>query len=128
MNYLDIYEDLKKSAIKELEKKRSGKTRVILGYSICSVSVGASEVLRELQKTLLDKNLNDVIIETTGCNGLCHKEPLLNIITPDNKKYTYELVTPEKARAILISHVLYDDFISEYLIKERGVSNGIKKN
>ena len=118
MSYMEIYERLRESAEKEIKKKKKGKMRAVLGYSICSVSVGANEVLRELQKTLVDQKLDNVIVETTGCNGLCHKEPLLNIITPEGEQYSYELVTPEKARAILISHALYDDVIYEYLIKE----------
>lgn len=117
MSYREIYERLRASAEEEVKKKK-GKYRAVLGYSICSVSVGANEVLRELQKTLIDEKLDNVIVETTGCNGLCHKEPFLNIFSPEGEQYSYELVSPEKARAILISHAVYDDVIYEYLIKE----------
>lgn len=123
MSYLEIYDRLRECAEKEIKKKRKDKIRAVLGYSICSISVGANEVLKELQNTLIVEQLDNVIIETTGCNGLCHKEPLLNIITSEGEKYSYEFVTPEKARSILIAHALYDEFIPEYLIKEQKGEN-----
>lgn len=111
-----IYELLRKSAEENLRNKKNTKLRLVLGYSICSISVGANEVLKELQQALIDLNLDDVLIETTGCIGLCYKEPLLDVYT-ENEKYTYELVTPKKARAIITSHALYNESIDEYLIK-----------
>ncbi|WP_155848353.1 (2Fe-2S) ferredoxin domain-containing protein [Caldisalinibacter kiritimatiensis] len=118
MAYREIYDKLRKTAEDELEKKRKKKKiRAVLGYSMCSVSVGANEVLSALEEVLVEAEIDNVIIETTGCTGLCSKEPLLDVYTPEGYRYTYELVTPKKARAILISHSFYDEEIEDWLLK-----------
>ncbi len=111
-----IYDLLRQTAQENLEMKKSCKIRVVLGYSICSISVGANEVLKELQEALIDLGLDNVLIETTGCIGLCSKEPLLDVYIDNKERYTYEQVTAKKARAILVSHALYEETLEKYLI------------
>ncbi len=117
MTYIDVYNELKKTSQASLDRRRKSYIRVVLGYSVCSVSVGANEVLKALEKTVESVELDNVIIETTGCLGLCSNEPLLNIYMPDGNKYTYDFVTPEKAKVILISHSMHEEVIDEWLIK-----------
>ncbi|KAB3530701.1 (2Fe-2S) ferredoxin domain-containing protein [Alkaliphilus serpentinus] len=112
------YNQLRNAAEDSLAKKNcKGRIRVLLGYSTCSVTVGANEVLKALQEAVAYGQLRNVIIETTGCVGLCSKEPLIDVIMPDDKKFTYELVTPKKAMAIVINHSLYEEDVEEWLIK-----------
>ena len=118
MRFNDFYQNLRKSAEEAIKNKReNGKIRAVLGYSICSVSVGANEVLRAMQEVLVEADIDNVILETTGCIGLCSKEPLLDIYMPNGERYTYGLVTPQKARAIVIYHSLYGEPMEEWLLK-----------
>lgn len=115
---IKFYQDLRAASEENIKNKRSkGRIRAVLGFSKCSVSVGANDVLKALQEVLSEAEIEDVIIETTGCIGLCSKEPLLDIFTVEGDRYTYELVTPKMSKAILISHSLYDENISEWLLK-----------
>lgn len=116
MSYMDFYNKLRSEAEQSIKDKREDKIRVVLGYSICSISVGANEVLRELQQAIQELNLDNVIMETTGCMGLCSKEPIVEIHTEKGERFTYEFVTPKIARAILVSHALYNESLEEYLI------------
>lgn len=119
MTYMDRYQNLQKAAKENVKnKKKQGRIRAVLGYSKCSISVGANEVLKALQQVLPEAEIEDVIIETTGCIGLCSREPLLDIFTSDGERYTYELVTPKMAKAIIISHSLYGKSVEEWLIKK----------
>lgn len=118
MTNIKFYQDLRATAEENIRTKRKkGRIRAVLGYSKCSVSVGASDVLKALQEVLSEAELDDVIIETTGCIGLCSQEPLLDIFTSEGERYTYGLVTPKMAKAIVISHSLYDENINEWLLK-----------
>lgn len=113
-----VYGYLRERAEESVREKRKGKIRAVLGYSMCSISVGANGVLESMQQALSDGGLENVIIETTGCQGLCSREPLLDIYMPDGRRFTYELVTPEKARAIIVSHSVSGECINEWLIKK----------
>lgn len=117
MDYMEIYDALRQKAKEAVENKRKGKIRAVLNYSMCSVSVGANEVLRALQEVVAEGKFHDVIIETTGCVGLCSKEPILDIYMPEEKRYTYEFVTAKKARAIIVSHVMYNEPMDEWLLE-----------
>lgn len=118
MNGSSVYGYLRERAEESVNRRRKGKIRAVLGYSMCSISVGANEVLKSMQQVLSDGGFENVIIETTGCQGLCSKEPLLDIYMPDGTRFTYELVTPEKARAIIVSHSVTGQCIKEWLIKD----------
>lgn len=115
-----VLDYLRERAEKSVNKRRNGKIRAVLGYSMCSISVGANEVLKAMQQVVSDGGFENIIIETTGCPGLCSKEPLLNIYMPDGRGFTYELVTPEKARAIIVSHSVNGECINDWLLKNEG--------
>ncbi|MBM7615887.1 (2Fe-2S) ferredoxin domain-containing protein [Alkaliphilus hydrothermalis] len=117
MSYNEFYDNLRISAEENIQKKRNGKIRVVLGYGVCSISVGASEVLKAMQEVIADGEINNVVIETTGCAGLCAKEPMLDIYTPDGKRFTYEYVTADKAKAIVVSHAILEEEIKKWLLK-----------
>ncbi|SCZ06405.1 (2Fe-2S) ferredoxin domain-containing protein [Alkaliphilus peptidifermentans] len=117
MSSMDFYNSLRKSGEEGIRNKHRGKYRAILGYGKCSIFVGANEVLKSLQEVLATGKIDNVIIETTGCIGLCSKEPLLDIYTPDGKRFTYEFVTADKARAIIVSHAILNEEMDEWLIK-----------
>jgi NADP-reducing hydrogenase subunit HndB len=109
-------EQLRKSAEEKLEMKK-GKIRVLVCYTSCSIAVGANEVLRAMQETLAYSKIDNVIIQTTGCIGICSKEPLVDVYTPDGNKYSYELVDDEKARKIILSHSKLGEPVEECLLQ-----------
>lgn len=117
MSYKEFYDKLRKTAEEKIKNKRNGKIRAVIGYGKCSVSVGAKDVLKAVQEVVEEADIDNVIIETTGCIGLCSKEPLLDIYMPNGEKFTYEFVTAKKARAIIISHVMYGEAMTEWLLK-----------
>ena len=69
-------------------------------------------IVEELEK----KNITDVVVTQTGCAGLCEKEPLVEVIRPGEPKITYGYMTPEKARAMITSHIVNGQVIGEYVI------------
>jgi NADP-reducing hydrogenase subunit HndB len=109
-------EQLRKAAEEKTEKKK-GKIRVLVCYTSCSIAVGANEVLRAMEETLADSKIDNVLIQPTGCLGICSKEPLVDVYTPDGNKYTYEFVDEEKARKIILSHSELGNPLEEYLLK-----------
>lgn len=112
------YEQLRKAAEERINSKRKGKIRVLVCYTSCSIGVGANEVLKSMQETLKYSSIDNVIIETTGCLGICTKEPLVDVYMPDGSKYSYELVDEKKAMIIILSHSQLGKPVEEYLLKK----------
>ena len=96
--------------------RESPKAQVVLRYGICSIAVGAKDVLTAFQKEIEDKNLNNVRIKTTGCIGLCSMEPLVDVHVEGLPNVTYHHVTPEMARGIVFHHIQNRTIINEWVI------------
>ncbi len=82
-----------------------GKTRVILGMGTCGIAAGAHRVEEVLIRELKEHDLSDVVVEYTGCIGMCQKEPLLDVVRPGEPRITYGPVAPEDVPRIVAEHV-----------------------
>ena len=57
--------------------------KIRIGLGSCGIA-GALKVMEALQEELNNHNL-DIEIQQTGCIGMCHNEPLLDIIDDNGK-------------------------------------------
>ncbi len=119
MEKISDYSKLRERSISRLENKREGKIRIKVVLGICSMSVGANQVLKVVQDTIKEENIENVIVEITGCIGLCHAEPILIILDADGKETVYDLVTEEKAQIITLVHGRYGKPVLPWVIKNR---------
>lgn len=62
------------------------------------------------------RNVSDVIVTEAGCIGLCQCEPLVDVIKPDRPKVTYVNMNPDKAREIVVKHIINDQVVDEYVV------------
>ncbi|MBN2668311.1 MAG: NADH-quinone oxidoreductase subunit NuoF [Bacteroidales bacterium] len=89
-------------------------TKVIVGLGSCGIAAGGNKVynkLAELQSTKVDFDL-----DKTSCIGMCYKEPLVEVVD-DKGSYLYGEVDEKKAEAIVNSHVLGKEVITEWVVK-----------
>lgn len=117
MEKMNPYDMLQELARRKISGSRKGKIRAVLNYSTCSMSVGAGSVLKAMQEIVAEGEFDNIIIETTGCAGYCSKEPLLDVYTPEGERFTYQHVTPDMAKRIIVSHSMYGECIKEWLLK-----------
>jgi len=54
----------------------------------CGIAAGAREVMAALQEEIDKRNLN-VIVDKTGCIGMCEQEPLVDVQRPEEPRITY---------------------------------------
>ena len=76
--------------------------KIVVGMATCGISAGAEKVYKTLEGIV--KQRKDVSLTTTGCMGMCYREPLVEI--DDGKvKYLYGDVDEKKAQIIFESHI-----------------------
>ena len=112
-------EDLRKikEIAKDLTSARSrGATRVIIGMGTCGIAAGAREVMTAILEELDKRGLKDVAVETTGCIGMCQKEPLVDIIRPGEPRTTYGEVSPADAVRIIAEHLVNGHIVEDKVI------------
>jgi len=84
-----------------------------IGIGSCGIAAGALAVWDTVQEEIKNQHL-PVKLEQTGCIGMCHHEPLLEIIYEDGRSYTFGHVTSEIAQEILQSEK--PESLEKYLV------------
>ena len=92
------------------------KTRIVVGMATCGIAAGARPVLNALVSEVATRELLTVSVTQTGCIGMCKLEPLFEVLEPSGKKYTYINMTEEKAKKVILEHIVNGNPITEYLI------------
>jgi NADP-reducing hydrogenase subunit HndB len=102
-------EDLKK--IKEEHKAmltlREGgyRAKVTVHMGTCGIAAGARKVMEALLDEINTNKTTDVIVTTSGCAGLCSKEPMATVEIINEAPVKYVLLDEEKMRKIFKEHV-----------------------
>jgi NADH-quinone oxidoreductase subunit F len=72
-----------------------------IGLGSCGVASGGEPVRAALQQAAGAR----AIVKTVGCNGMCHREPLVEVLEPGGRTALYGNVTPETAHQIVRHHL-----------------------
>ena len=112
--------DLKK--IKEKVHKemslRDGdrRVKVTVHMGTCGIASGAKEVMDTLLQEIQDANANDVIVTTSGCMGLCSREPLVTVEVLNQEPIKYEYMNPNKMRQVFKKHILAGEIQTPFVL------------
>jgi NADH-quinone oxidoreductase subunit F len=80
------------------------RAEVAVGMSSCGIAAGARVVLESLKSDVAAKNLPWAVV-STGCNGACHREPLVEVRQSDGRTFLYGNVDEAGARRIVAEHL-----------------------
>ncbi len=113
-------DDLKK--IRDEAKRtltlRSGqaRARITVHLGTCGISAGAREVMGALLKEIEKLNLTDVIVTTSGCAGLCSREPMATVELKDQPPVKYVDLKPERIVRVLKEHVMEGKIVTDFAL------------
>ena len=80
---------------------------VIVGMGTCGIAAGAKLTLDAFLRALDENKLVDsVLVRQTGCMGMCHSEPTVEVIAPGMPSVIYGMVDAEAARDIVSKHII----------------------
>lgn len=118
MKTIEELERIRQEALERvnLRKDRSG-TRIIVGMATCGIAAGARPVMLAIMDELEKRNITDVVVAQTGCIGLCKFEPIVEVLRPGEEKVTYVKMNPEKARQVVVEHVINGHVIKDWTIE-----------
>ncbi len=107
--------ELRKKAQEAMNvREENDSPRVTVAMGTCGIAAGAREVLAAIMDEVKVRGLN-VIIKQTGCLGNCGAEPIV-IVEMDGEKITYANLDTEKARKMVVSHLVNKTICSEWVI------------
>ncbi len=118
MKTLEDLKRVKEEALAAMKLRDSGsRCKVVIAMGTCGIAAGAREVMSAILDELEKRGLADVAVTQTGCKGLCDREPMLDIIKPDQPAITYGNITPDKARTIVAQHIANDSVVSDWVVR-----------
>jgi NADP-reducing hydrogenase subunit HndB len=93
-----------------------GRARVTVHMGTCGIAAGARDIMDALLGEIAKSKASDVVVTTSGCAGLCNKEPMATVELKDQPPVKYGDLTPAKMRKIFAEHVLGGKMVAEYVL------------
>ena len=119
-----------KMSLKDLQNLRDNKkndlqkrgiegkeVHVIVGMGTCGIAAGAKQTL-DAFVTGLDENklVDSVIVRQTGCMGMCHSEPTVEVIAPGMPTVIYGNVDAAAAKEIIKKHIIGKELLNDRIL------------
>ena len=92
--------DLKKIGDKARETLVSSAARIHVGTSTCGLAKQAHLVKEALEEEIKKQKLKAQVVEV-GCNGMCHQEPIVEVVQKGKPKITYGAMTPDQVAPLV---------------------------
>ncbi len=115
---LDELKKIREKAQKEVElRQKQARIRVVVGMGTSGIAAGARDVLKAFVEEISRRNLSDVIVTQTGERGLASQEPMVEIFEEGKPTVVYGNINAEKAKRIIVEHVVNGKPVSDYVIE-----------
>jgi NADP-reducing hydrogenase subunit HndB len=112
---LEELQQLRQQAQKEIQTRTETSTTITVGMGTCGIAAGAREVMQAILDQLAERGM-DAHVTTTGCIGMCSKEPLVDIQQGDEPRVTYGNVTRAMVPRIIEEHLSKGRVVEEWVI------------
>ncbi len=113
-------EDLKKikEKVQSETSLRAGEHRakVTVHMGTCGIASGAREVLNALMREIEEQGVTDVVVTTSGCMGLCSREPLVTVEMAEKEPIKYEKMDELKMRQVFKRHVMEGEIQTPFVL------------
>ena len=91
--------------------------KVVVGQGSCGIATGAKKTSDEFQRITAEKNLNNVVIDKTGCIGTCYLEPIVDVYNDEGDlEARYVKCTTDKVERIVEEHLMGGKPVEEFMI------------
>jgi NADP-reducing hydrogenase subunit HndB len=97
-------------------REAEGKARINVHLGTCGIASGAREILHTFLELVGSSGGDDVLVTTSGCAGLCKREPMATIEIAGQAPVKYVDLTPEKVKKVFEEHIKGGKVVKEYAL------------
>ena len=87
-------------------REGDARARVTVHMGTCGISAGARKIMSLLMKLVDESDADDVILTTSGCAGLCSREPMMTVELRGEAPVKYVDLDETTTERIFREHVL----------------------
>lgn len=82
------------------------RARITVHKGTCGIAAGAQMVHDTIMEEISKNDLGDVLVATSGCMGICCREPLITVEERDKDTIVYEHLDKDKMVQIFKEHIM----------------------
>jgi NADP-reducing hydrogenase subunit HndB len=87
-------------------REGDARARLTVHMGTCGISAGARKIMSLLMNLVNESNADDVILTTSGCAGLCSREPMMTVELRGEAPVKYVDLDETTTERIFREHVL----------------------
>lgn len=110
----EIAEIKKNTLAKRVLSEKTKRVRLTVHMGTCGIASGAKDVLKALKEEIKNNGIKDSEVVTTGCFGICSREPLMTVEIASQEPIVYEYMNEKKTKEVIKKHVIGGQFVKEY--------------
>ena len=81
------------------------RAKITVHMGTCGVAAGARTVMDTLMSEIAEAGVADVIVTTSGCAGMCSKEPMVTVELIGQQPIIYGQMDANKMRQVFKRHI-----------------------
>ena len=115
---IEDLEKLREETKDKVRLRESGGTRgkITVHMGTCGIAAGARQVLTALLEEVEEKAIKDINVTTSGCAGLCSREPMATVELFEQTPVKYVDLDADKIKRILNEHIINGNVVKEYAL------------
>lgn len=113
-------EDLKriKEEVRSTTALREGgfRAKVTIHMGTCGIAAGARKLMSVVLQEIEERKIKDVMVTTSGCAGLCSREPMATVEILGKTPVKYCDLNEERMKEIFVHHILNGEIVETYAL------------
>lgn len=94
----------------------AGRAKITVHMGTCGIAAGARKIMTALLRCVDESAVKDVILTTSGCAGLCSREPMMTVELAGQAPVKYVDLTEDRIPRIFTEHVVNGKIVAEYAL------------
>lgn len=92
----------------------AGRVKIIVHMGTCGIAAGGRKIIEAVLREVEQRDLKDVIVTTSGCAGLCSREPMATVEVVGEPPVKYVDLTEGKVKEIFTEHIVGGRIATQY--------------
>jgi NADP-reducing hydrogenase subunit HndB len=94
----------------------AARVRVTIHMGTCGIAAGARKIVEAALREVEQRDLRDVMVSTSGCAGLCSREPMATVEVAGEAPVKYVDLTEASIKTIFTEHVVGGKIAEQYAL------------
>jgi len=94
----------------------AGRVKITVHMGTCGISAGARNIMTEVMHCIEESGASDIIVTTSGCAGLCSREPMITVEVIEQAPVKYVDLDKKKVKEIYDEHIMKGNIVKDYAL------------